>query len=210
MHKIQEQILHILSRKNLSGQTLREIGSLIGESSPQKVKHHLLQLTKKRFIRFDGKNRIIERALDMEKNREPLISLPVVGAANCGPATIFADTNIERYLKISRKLIPSGGRLFVLRAEGNSMNKARVKGKNIEDGDFVLIDANRKSPKDKDYIVSVIDGTANIKRFYMDKKNKRIILKSESTHDHLPIFIHPDDDYQISGTVVDIVKNPEK
>jgi hypothetical protein len=52
----------------------------------------------------------------------------------------------------------------------------------------------------------VIDGMANIKRFILDKENERIVLKSESTQDFLPIFIHKNDQYQISGRVIDVIK----
>jgi len=47
MHEIQQQLLSLAREKNLGQYTLREIGSFIGERSPQKVKHHLQQLEKK-------------------------------------------------------------------------------------------------------------------------------------------------------------------
>jgi len=51
-----------------------------------------------------------------------------------------------------------------------------------------------------------IEDKANIKKFIIDRENKRIVLKSESTQNYLPIFIHEDDQYQISGRVVDVIK----
>jgi len=204
MHIIQEKLLKEVDKKNLSGMTLREIGSLVSEKSAQKIKHHLTQLSKKGFITYNPAKREIKKAQKISK--EGFVSLPIVGAANCGPATIFAEENITGYLKVSKKLAPRNGKLFVLRAEGNSMNKANINKKNIEDGDFVIVDAEQKSPESGQYIVSIIDEMANIKKFSPDPQNKRIILKSESTKEYLPIFIHENDSYCVSGRVIDVIK----
>ena len=57
MHKIQEKIMNVVNSKNLSGMTLRAIGDLIGESSPQKIKHHLGQLAQRGAIKIDTKTK---------------------------------------------------------------------------------------------------------------------------------------------------------
>lgn len=205
MHAIQEKLLRIIDEKSLSGLTLRQIGELVGEKLPQKVKHHLSQLERKGFITHDSVKREIRKS--QEVSREGFVSLPIVGSANCGSANIFVDSKITGFLKVSRKMVPRGGKLFILRADGDSMNKANVKdGKNIEDGDFVVVDAEQRNPARGEYIVSVIDEFANIKKFVPDLKNERIILQSESTKDYLPIFIHKDDKYCISGKVIDVIK----
>ena len=204
MHKLQEKLLRAIGRENLSGMTLRDIGGLVGEKSAQKIKHHLTQLSKNGFIAYNPARREIRRVQKISK--EGFVSLPIVGSANCGPATIFADENITGYLKVSKKLVPRGGKLFVLRAEGSSMNKAKINGKNIEDGDFVIVDAEQQNPESGQYLISVIDEMANIKKFVLDRKNNRIILKSESTRDYLPIFIHANDKYRFAGRVVDVMK----
>ncbi|PIX92737.1 hypothetical protein COX73_02505 [bacterium (Candidatus Gribaldobacteria) CG_4_10_14_0_2_um_filter_36_18] len=204
MHIIQEKLLKELNRKSLSGMTLRGIGSLVGEKSAQKIKHHLTQLSKRGFIAYNPVKREIKKAQKISK--EGFVSLPIVGAANCGPATIFVEENITGYLKVSKRLAPHGGKLFILRAEGDSMNKANINGKNIENDDFVIVDAEQKSPEPGQYIVSIIDEMANIKKFVPDTQNKRIVLKSESTNEYLPIFIHEEDKYEISGRVVGVIK----
>ena len=187
--------------------TLRQIGELIEEKLPQKVKHHLSQLERKGFILIDRKNKNISRISNKAKVGDIFISIPIIGAANCGPATIYADQNIEGYLKISKRLVSNKKSVFALRAEGNSLNKANIDGKNVESGDFVIVDSENTSPHDGDYIVSVMDGMANIKKYLLDKKNSRIALLSESTQEHSPIFIHENDDFKISGKIVDVVKN---
>lgn len=206
MHPLQERLLALIGEKNIGALPLREIGKLIGEELPQKVKHHLSQLETKRFIIIDKKNKKIRRISNQVKSTDFLVSIPIVGSANCGPATIYADQNIEGYLKISKRLASGKKSVYALKAEGNSMNKANISGKNIEPGDYVIVDSEKISPQDGDYVVSVIDGMANIKKYLVDKKNYRIALVSESTQSHVPIFIHAEDDFRINGKVIDVVK----
>lgn len=207
MHTIQEKLLKVIDGTNIGGLTLRQTGELIGEKLPQKVKHHLSQLERKGFIRIDKKNKKIQRISNKADTDNIFISIPIVGAANCGPAAIFADQNIEGYLKISKRLVPNKKSIFALRAEGNSLNKANIAGKNVESGDYVIVDSNNALPHDGDYVVSIIDGMANIKKYRLDKNHSRIALLSESTQDYSPIFIHKNDDFKINGKVVEVVKN---
>lgn len=206
MHKTQEQLLTLIDERNIGSLTLREVGNLIGEKLPQKVKHHLTQLQIKGFIIINKKAQTIKRISNKAKQGELFLSLPIVGSANCGPAEIFANENIESYLKISKSLVPYKKGLYVIKAEGNSLNRSSIKGKNIESGDYVIVDSENISPHDGDYIVSIIDGMANIKKYRLDKANERIVLQSESTQDFPPVFIHQDDDFRISGKVLDVVK----
>lgn len=206
MHTIQEKILKLVDEKNIGNFTLRQIGELIGESLPQKIKHHLSQLERKGFILIDKKNKKISQISNKAKAGGLFISVPVVGSANCGPAVIYADQNIEGYLKISKRLVPNKKSIFAIKAEGNSMNKANVDGKNIEGGDYVIVDSGNISPHDGDYIVSIIDNMANIKKYRLDRENSRIALLSESTQEYAPIFIHEADNFIINGKVVDVVK----
>ena len=207
MHKLQEKLLKTIGQKDLSGLSLREIGVLEGERSAQKIRHHLMQLSKKGFITYNSQKRIIRR-IPIKTKEGFFVSLPIVGSANCGPANIFAEERIEGYLKVSKKMVPANGNLFVLRAEGNSMNRAKVgyEKRSIEDGDFIIVDKNQSSPESGNYVVSVIDEVANIKKFVKDEENKRVILQSESTQEYLPIFIHKDDQYRVSGRVLGVIK----
>jgi len=206
MHSIQEKLIKLIDSKNIGSLTLRQIGELIGESLPQKIKHHLSQLERKGFVLIDRKNKKISRINKQAITEGIFISIPIVGSANCGPANIYADQNIEGYLKISKRLAPNKKGVFAIKAEGNSLNKANIAGKSIESGDYVIIDSKIVSPHDGDYVVSVIDGMANIKKYRFDRKNSRIALLSESTQEYGPIFIHKNDDFKINGKVIDVIK----
>jgi repressor LexA len=209
MHSIQEKIVQLLQEKNLSGMTLREIGDLIGEKFPQKIKHHLDQLVKRGLIKIDKTTKTISRAAAGAIKNTQLISIPIVGSANCGPATIFANENIEGYLRISKSILRKFKNIFAIRAQGISMNKATVNGMTIEDGDYLLVDSEQTDPRNGDIVLSVIDDMANIKKYVWDEENNQIVLVSQSTKDIPPIYIHEDDSFMINGKVIQVIKKPK-
>lgn len=213
MHIIQKQLLDLIAtHTDFGSYSLRKIAEMVGaEGKPQTAKYHLQQLEKDGFIQMNleaGVIKLVKRGY-AKASASPIYSLPVVGSANCGPATIFAEQNIDQYLKISSSLLPRNkSSLYALIADGDSMNKAEVEsGKVIESGDFVLVDSEYKNYKNGDIVVAVIDGLATIKRYREDKANKMIVLEADSTHKYLPIFIHEGDDFQVSGKVVGIIKS---
>lgn len=199
---------------NLGQMKLRQIGELIDETSPQKVKHHLQQLAKRGLIRVDKANSVIEKTepgwVSGLLTNTRLLSIPILGSANAGPARLLADQNVEGYLKISSTFVKgrSNHKLFALKVDGPSMNRAVIDGKRIEDGDYVIIDSDDRVPKDGNVVLSIIDGMANIKRFRHDTVHRQLILASESTHDFPPIYIHEADDFLINGTIIQVVKKP--
>ncbi len=66
-----------------------------------------------------------------------------------------------------------------------------------------------KNVKNGDIVLSIIDGMANIKKFFLDKEHGQAILMSESTKEFPPIYIHEDDDFMINGKVVQVIKTPK-
>ncbi len=212
MNEYQQKIYNLAQTQDLGKLSLRKIAELIGaENKPQIAKHHLLQLEKAGLLQLNleqGVIKVTKKGYNASPSRSPFYSLPVVGAANCGPATIFADERIEGYLKVSSRMLPHRKNdLFVLRADGPSMNLAEVSdGKTIEDGDFVIIDSTYKNPKNGDIVVACIDGMATIKRYREDKKHSQVVLEAESTQKFMPIFIHEGDDFVVSGKVVSVIK----
>ncbi len=182
--------------------------------SPQKIKHHLLQLEKKGFLSIDKMKGVVRTSFTPDwakgllKKPYRLFSIPVVGTANCGPATIFAEQNFQGFLRVSSKLVgrPKPDGLYVIKASGSSMNRAEIDGKKIEDGDYVVIDKNDLNVTTGDVVLVITDGKGTIKRYVDDRANSQIVLRSDSSFDYDPIYLHPDDDFSISGKVVGIVK----
>lgn len=115
---------------------------------------------------------------------------------------------MQGYLKVSPSILKKNKNIFVVRAKGNSMNKTIIGQDNIDDGDYVLVDADDKNPLNGDCVLSIIDGAANIKRFKKDLDRGLIILLSESTSNYEPIYIHQDDvgSYSVAGKVVGVLK----
>ena len=144
-------------------------------------------------------------------NKSNLMVLPILGCADCGEATQFAEERVRGFLKISKKLLPKGKDFFVIEAVGFSMNRANINGKTLDDGDYAIVDGSCSVPENGDYVLSVIEGTANIKKYIEDKENNQIVLTSESTKDYPSIFIHPDEatNYLVNGKIIDVIKNPK-
>lgn len=211
MNIIQKQLLNlIVNTPDIGSLSLRKISELIGaKGKPQIAKYHLQQLEKAGLIQMnldEGILRVVKQGYN-HVSKSPLFAIPVVGAANCGPATVYADQKIEKYLKISSSLLPRNkNRLFAILADGDSMNQADVNGKTIESGDYVLVDGEVKNYANGEIVVAVIDGLATIKEFYRDRSNNRIILKAKSDHEYMPIYISEDDQFIINGKVVDVIK----
>lgn len=212
VHPLQEKILTLAGQKNLGELTLRAIGQLVNEKSAQKIKHHLNQLEKRGLVRVDRANRIIEKRQQGQVEglliNAHLMAIPILGSANAGAATIFANENIDGYLRVSSTFLGDRAtrKLFALKVVGPSMNRATVDNKRIEDGDFVIIDANARHPEEGEIVLSVIDGMANIKRFHRDTKNEQIVLASDSNSELPPIHIHATDDFMINGKVIQVIK----
>jgi repressor LexA len=220
MHPIQQRLLDLSKRENLALLSLREMAARIEmkDEAPQKIKHHLQQLEKRGFLVIDRARGIMARAgshpgwaKGLLESSAKLFSIPIVGTASCGPATIFAEQNFQGFLRVSSKLIgrsqPTG--LYAIRADGSSMNRAEINERRIEDGDFVIIDGRRRSAENGDVVVAIVDGKATIKEFIDDRANGQIVLRARSSFDYEPIHLHPDDDFSISGKVVGVIKKPQ-
>lgn len=207
MPSVQDKLLTLLQDQGSIPLKYREIGRRIGEKYPQTVKHHIEILKKKHLIQ--EQNGFLTRG-KKDVTSKNFLNLPFYGIANCGPAMAFADDRIEGYIKISRNALPKNHikDLYLIRASGNSMNQAEVgpNKKNIEDGDIIIVNAKEQNPANGDYVIPVIDGCANIKKFSYNPDDNQVILVSESTDKYFPIVLHETDDLSIAGKVVDVLK----
>lgn len=213
MNKNQQNIFDLAKKKDISRMSFREIARELNIKNPQTVIYHLEKLRDKGLLYFDKdkKERVAKlRAFAVDK----FFSIPIVGAANCGPAVQLAQENIEGYLRISQKSVnrPNPHGLMVVRAVGDSLNEANIHGDNVENGDYLIVDC-RAHPSNGQYVLSIIAGAANFKRFYKDDKRKEIRLVSESTQKTPPIVLHEKDldayDYAVNGVVLRVIKNKD-
>ena len=158
---------------------------------------------------MDQKNKKIEKKSTKAVKSSPFFSVPIVGTANCGPATIFANENIEGYLKISKSILNKCKNIFAIKAQGLSMNQTSINGQTIEDGDYLIIDSEYHTPQNGDVVLSIIDDMANIKKYVWDEQNNQVVLVSQSTKEIPPIYIHEDDSFMINGKVIQVIKKPK-
>ncbi len=134
---------------------------------------------------------------NMLRAKSAVKSVPLVGEIACG-TPILAQENIESYVYISKELLGEGD-FFALRAKGSSMINA-----GINSGDVVIV--RRQDTADEgQIIVALIDDEATLKRFYTDRKNRRIRLHPEN--DELADMYF--DSIEIQGVVKKILKDAE-
>ncbi len=202
MHPIQKKLLELSQIHDLNELGLRQITRMVGEKHPQKIKYHLQKLG---FLEYKpGTSAFMDKAR--------LVPIPLRGMANCGEASIYADTEEKTFINVSERVLPRTiNKLYALETVGDSMNKANINGNSIDDGDFVIVDPESNIFENGDYVVSIINNMANIKKFYKDDQNKQIILLSESLKKYPPIYIHEDEmsHYMTSGKVLAVLKNPK-
>lgn len=208
MHILQEKILNIIKERPIKNGDFRQIGLLIKEGHPFKISYHIGRLVKNNFI-YLGEDGLLHATVPGESNDSDIFSIPILGEANCGTPTIFAEQNFSGYIQISKKLLKNISNIkdiIVVKAFGNSMNKANINNKKIEEGDYVLVDLSKTHGTDK-YVLATVNGFAVIKRLFKD--DKICCLKSESSEKHPPIFVSPDEleDVFVSGYVLDVIKD---
>lgn len=194
--------------------TLEEIQGRFEFKSISTAHYHVKKLQDAGYLEKEiGRSRSL-KAMDIPfgnflYNKLPsYFSLPVLGSANCGPANIFAVEDPREYMTISLEKLGRKSKegLFVLEAEGDSMNNAKIgtEKNSIEDGDYVVIDSAVMVPSEGDYVLSILDGCGNIKKF--KKVDGRQALISESTKDYKPIFLSSADNFMVNGKVIAVIK----
>ena len=216
--KRQKQVLDFITtytRKNRISPTIDEIRKHFRLNSVATVHQHLETLRSKGYLdRSKNKTRSLSlsrqqsvSSLMTKSSRNGFALVPLVGSANAGPATIFAEENIEAYQKVPRTIVRKPSGVFAVRVVGDSMNKARIAGNKLEDGNLAIIDSEYRNPKDGDYVLSILDGMANLKKFKQNKKTGAVMLMSESTNStHKPIPVSDGDDFMINGKIIGVVK----
>ncbi len=192
--------------------TLNELQQMLlvrglGVSNKRGVTQFLESLERRGFITRTSEKRGIQLK---EDDRSEFVTIPVLGYANAGRPLVFAEESRLGYLKASPRLAKGGQSLFALVIKGDSMNQCAVEGKNIEDGDFVVVDGRKKDPHDADVIVAVVDNCATVKTLRRISANEIALAPDSSNPEHHPIYVHPDDNFQVAGTVVNVFKNVTK
>ena len=195
--KIMNEIIELINSRFFDGEgvpSLREIAEAVGLDKSN-VSRYLAEMEKRGLISRSGGFYGIE-TVSMKKASRSLRYLPIVGEVACG-TPILAEENIESYVSISADFL-GVGEYFVLRANGDSMIEA-----GIENGDNVIV--RRQSSADEgDIVVAMVDGgECTLKKYYKDKKSRKIILHPMNSEMEDMLF----DEVEIQGVAVKIIKS---
>ncbi|MEX2515183.1 MAG: transcriptional repressor LexA [Candidatus Paceibacterota bacterium] len=179
--------------------TVKEIAEEVGHSSPRTGARLTNSLIEKGFLERVSRNklRLLKRSA-AEKENTYTVEIPIVGRVACGEP-LLADENIKSYVSLDTQVASPGSDYFILRAEGDSMNRA-----GINDGDLVLIE-QRDTADEGEIVVALIDDEATLKR--LKKKDGSVVLKPETTK---PDKYHPiilSEDFRIQGVYVTTLPN---
>lgn len=109
---------------------------------------------------------------NIAKSLQKADCIPIVGEIACG-SPILAEENIESYVTFSRELL-GGGKFFILRAKGDSMINA-----GINDGDLVIV-RQQETADEGQIVVALINDEATLKRYFRDKRRRKIRLHPEN------------------------------
>lgn len=181
--------------------TIEELREELGVGSTRTVLRYLEELEEAGVIeRWPG-------ARGMRVARQPdasavFVDVPIVGEAPAGPL-LAAEENLQGWIRLGRSRVPSD-RLFLLRVRGDSMNRATVQGRTIENGDLALV-RQTSSAESGEIIVALIDGQATIKR--LKRGPHYVVLRPDSANtDHKPFIV---EHLEVQGVVIEVIKDGE-
>ncbi len=181
--------------------TVEELRKELNVGSSRTVMRYLEQLEESGdIVRWPG-----SRGIRLRRTLEGGIqttSVPLVGDVTAGMLSL-AEEYVEGWLRLPIAFTqPQSAMFFLLRVNGDSMNKARVEGGTIEDGDLVLVRQQQIANPD-DIVVALVDGEVTIKR--LRKAPGYYILQPESTNrKHQPIIVN--EEFQVQGVVCRVIK----
>ena len=199
----QRQILEVIERHMRERgypPSVREIGQVVGLTSPSTVHNHLASLQRLGYLRRDPtKPRAIEVRYDRSSaspiERRPVRHVPLVGDVAAG-TDVLAQENVEEVMPLPADFTGDGD-LFMLRVRGDSMVDA-----GILDGDYVVA-RQQDSAEQGEIVVAGIPGEeATVKTF--TTKGAKIVLLPSNTR--LSPMVFDPRDVQIFGRVVTVLR----
>lgn len=200
--------------------TMREIGEAVGLTSPSSVKHQLMALERKGYLRRDpnrpraieivgtavsrapqetvqaedvGTHGVVAGSVDDATDGGGPVMVPVVGRIAAG-GPILAEQAVEDVFPLPRRLV-GDGELFLLQVRGDSMIDAA-----ICDGDWVAV---RRQPvaENGEIVAAMIDGEATVKTLQRRDGQVRLLPANPA---YSPIVA---EDPVILGRVVSVLRS---
>ncbi len=197
--KAREALKHIRSWAMQNGRipSVRDLMTKMEYKSPRSAMLLMNELEQTGFLekKADGSYKMIKDLSTVDMART--ISLPLVGSVACG-GPLLAEENIEAYIPVSTSLVKPGSKYFLLRAVGDSMDKA-----GINSGDLVLV-KQQNAAENGQNVVALIDDDTTLKE-YQHKGNVVVLIPRSSNPKHKPIILERA--FQIQGVIITSISN---
>lgn len=179
--------------------SVREIGDVVGLSSPSTVHSHLSTLAAGGFIRRDpSKPRAIEVLADdsaIAVSRAAVRDVPLVGSIAAG-SPILAEEDIEEVYPLPTELVGQGP-VFMLRIRGDSMIDL-----GIFDRDYVVVE-KQQTARNGQIVAALVEGEeATVKTFKRTATGITLIPANDA---HEPMVYT--DGVEILGVVVAVLRH---
>jgi repressor LexA len=180
--------------------SVREIGEVVGLTSPSTVHNHLATLQKRGYLRRDpSKPRAIEVHYDATSggvvDRRPVRHVPLVGDVAAGTDVLAAE-NITESMPLPADLTGDGD-LFMLKVRGESMIEA-----GILDGDYVVARAQPTAERGEMVVAGIPGEEATVKTFV--PKGNKVILRP--ANERLTDMVFDPAEVTIYGKVVSVLR----
>lgn len=156
------------------------------------VHKYLHRMTESGELSYDGRH-ILTPRIEAVQSRE---SVDISGQIACGEP-VYAEQEYGDSISLPSSLVGQG-RFFVLKAKGDSMIDI-----GIDDGDLVVIRQQNYADEGQVVAALVDDDSATLKRYSVDRENKKIVLLAENEK-YAPIVR---DEVRIMGVLVYLLKN---
>lgn len=224
------EVLERFQKRNGYPPSIREICEKADISSTSVVNYYLNQLEDKGYIERDSRvsrgirllktmseitgattERAKQTAEKARKAVEELLQIPVVGRIVASspvpvPASDFSYYDAESMVDVARSLLPSrdrsGGELFALEVQGDSMVDAM-----INDGDIIIMKPAREARNGELVAIWLNDKEeTTLKYFYLENGRVRLQPANPTMS---PIFVDDPATVEIQGKVVMVIRQVE-
>lgn len=181
--------------------SVREIGEVVGLTSPSSVAYQLKALEAKGYLRRDPNRPRAMEVLDVdgslagpdgEEQATAAAYVPLVGQIAAG-GPILAEQQVEAVYPLPREIVGEGD-LFLLRVKGDSMIDVA-----ICDGDYVVVRAGSDAPAGT-IVAARLEDEATVKT--LSRRDGHVwLLPANASYDPIP-----GDSASIMGTVVAVLR----
>lgn len=198
----QEAILQFIGRflqENGYPPSIRDIGKAVGISSTSVVNYNLKILEREGYISRDPEVSRGLRLVGHGRDREHLISLPLLGRIAAGdPIPVPGDATPDEHLELARGVLREEEGLYALQVQGESMIDAL-----INDGDIVVMKHQNVADNGDMVAVWLRDKEeTTLKKIYREGDSIRLQPANPTMR---PLYVNPSD-VEVQGKVVMVIR----